>query len=162
MKTLAFMQNQWFRQPQVHRLMMARKKVEGIEAWFNHRASFIRRALFFRCQSGRVLQSMLGEPLCEAIIWDEMSPEIYDNPKAIPEPDICHMGELMLWHEPELVVTFGAPAREAWRELGWLGSNCRPIVINSPHPACRAITDRAKLITACALIKTTIQNLPCP
>lgn len=70
-KIVAFLQNQWFRDPE--RMKRIREDVHWKD---KPRWHWNATWLFFGCLTGRRLLEALGEDLCSEIYWEEISPEI--------------------------------------------------------------------------------------
>ncbi|HEY1772456.1 MAG TPA: hypothetical protein VGH91_04610 [Gammaproteobacteria bacterium] len=131
---LAFMQNQWFRDPERVEKLLA----SGI---IKNRRDFIRRALFAGCQSGRTLRAVFGKELCQQMIWEEASPRIGGYASSKYEPDPAHIMKAIVEVNPVVVIAFGVVARRGLEGI-------RQDVIYAPHPAARHATARAELADA--------------
>jgi hypothetical protein len=124
MTILAFLQNQWFREPE---------KVKAVYACYpEHRNRLIAAYLFMGCQTGKRLRATLGATLCKQIVWEECSPEIGGHANSAFPADLDHMRAAITKHKPDVVVTFGKLATEAIQKLA---PACR--VITGPHPTSR-------------------------
>lgn len=124
MRIMAFLQNQWFKDP------------EGVKAMFaehpERRERYIAAFLFMGCLTGRRLQSVFGEDLCDGIIWEEASAEVGGHSRSLFAADRQHMMSVIKKHNPTIILSFGKIASEGLRSL--------PIdipVIYGPHPAAR-------------------------
>lgn len=125
MKILALLQNQWFRDPERVRSLLARRD----EAF---RRRFIARALFAGCLTGQRLKAAFGEELCSAIIWEEVSREITGSPSAKVHVDLAHVQAVLEAERPHLVLAFGQFAHAAISKcVKWA-----PAIL-APHPAAR-------------------------
>lgn len=122
---LAFLQNQWFRDPDAARRAFARHP--------DQRNRLIGMYLFMGCLTGRRLTMTLGEELCDQIIWEECSPEVGGQSSAAFPADIEHMRNAIALHKPDVILAFGRIA-----ERGLEGIGVRPPLIIGPHPAARA------------------------
>lgn len=124
MTILAFMQNQWFKNPERVRRLFARHP---------QRERIIEALLFAGCKSGRVLKKVFGEALCGTIVWEEASPEIGDRASSVFRADRAHIEAALAKHKPNIVLTFGAVA------AGGLALTGYPVerAICGPHPAAR-------------------------
>lgn len=132
MKIVAFLQNQWFKDP------------EGIKAMFaehpERRERYIEAFLFMGCLTGRRLKSAFGEELCDRIVWEEISPEIGSHASSKFPPDPEHIEAVIRKHQPDVVVCFGKLASDGLRKtIVRLGPE--PIsgfrILYGPHPAAR-------------------------
>ena len=123
-KIVAFLQNQWFKHPDTVKRMM-RDHPE-------RRERYISAFLFMGCLTGRRLRSVLGEQLCDQIIWEEVSPEIGDHAASRFPADIQHMQSVIVKHNPAVILAFGKIAENAVMQL-----NPRPLTICAAHPAAR-------------------------
>lgn len=136
MKTVAFLQNMWVRDPERVKQMLA----DGVARFgekYRHRltATF----LFAGCQTGRRLRRELGDR-CESILWEEASREVLGNPRDVPVADLAHITTVIRTEEPQLVLAFGAVARAAILPLAHQRGVTLPHfhLIGSPHPAARS------------------------
>lgn len=133
MKIVAFLQNQWFKDP------------EGIKAMFaehpERRERYIEAFLFMGCLTGRRLKSALGEELCAQIIWEEISPEIGGHAASKFPPDLAHIKAVIEKHSPDIIVAFGKIADKGVLKV--MGDLCYEKDISkvryftAPHPAAR-------------------------
>jgi len=128
MKVLAFLQNQWVREPDRVKESIARYG----EPW---RRRFISMALFSGCLTGRRLKAALGEDWCQKIIWEEASTEIGGNGRSYFPPDLAHVRRRVVEENPDCVILFGKSNLA-------LVSGVAPfviggMVITAPHPAAR-------------------------
>lgn len=130
MVTLAFMQNLWVRDPAKVKAMIDRHGEE-----FRRRA--IKYALFAGCVSGRRLKQAFG-PLCDEIVWDEITREIGGAANACFPPDFDHMVAVIKTVRPRIVLTFGVRARDAVclvQENSDALKDCK--FVRAMHPAAR-------------------------
>lgn len=147
MTVLAFMQNMWVRDPERVKAMIA--KYGDL-----YRRKAIPMFLFAGCVSGRRLKQVLGEELCRAITWDEVSREISNHPSFVPTPDYDHMRTTIEHVKPDVVVCFGRIASDAIRSV-WTGKTIR-----APHPAARGPDTIAGLNTAAHAIRHILYGNP--
>lgn len=124
MKIVAFLQNQWFKDP------------EGVKRMFaehpDRRERYISAFLFMGCLTGKRLQSVFGEDLCGGIVWEEASREVGGKSQSLFAADRQHMMAVINKHKPTVILSFGKIASEGIKSL--------PIdipVIYGPHPAAR-------------------------
>jgi hypothetical protein len=123
-KIVAFLQNQWFKDPERVKRLIAQHGDE-------YRRRLITYALFLGCKTGRVLRSVFGD-LCDEVLWEESSKEISGNPSEVFPPDLIHIKSVLVMEEPDIVIAFGKIACQA----------VQPLVeaeryIAAPHPAAR-------------------------
>lgn len=129
---LAFLQNQWFKDP------------EGAKRVFaNHpdkRNQLIATYLFMGCLTGRRLQQVFGEELCDQIIWEECSPEVGGKSSAAFPADIEHIKAAVKKHSPDVILAFGKIACDAIGDRVWLQAICGKDIalLFGPHPAARS------------------------
>lgn len=124
MQTLAFLQNQWVRNPErVERMIQLKGE--------RYRQLFIRYALFAGCLTGRRIKAAFGDDI-DAIAWDETSPEIGGKASSRFPADLEHMRRQVEHYQPKLLLAFGVPARDAVKAL-----DCGLPVVYGPHPASR-------------------------
>ncbi|HEX3800234.1 MAG TPA: hypothetical protein VH413_16180 [Verrucomicrobiae bacterium] len=134
--TVAFLQNQWFKDPERVRKMI---KEDGEEL----RLRILEYALFAGCLTGRRLKAAFGE-LCDEIHWEEISREIGGHASSVFPPDMKHIGEVLATQRPQIILIFGKHAAAALEpaiqtalsegDLEW-----RPHLITGPHPAARQV-----------------------
>jgi hypothetical protein len=126
---LAFLQNQWFRQPERVRAMYDERP--------DLRNEYIRHFLFMGCLTGKRLSAAFGEDIChEHIIWEEVSPEIGGAASSKFPADFEHIGTAIYKYKPRIIVALGKSASDALE--GMLGMERPPIrLICGPHPAAR-------------------------
>lgn len=128
---VAFLQNQWFKNPE---------RMQGIrsrEPWLSApRHKWNATWLFFGCLTGRRLQQVFGEELCDEIIWEEISPEIGRNSNSVFKADHDHIRLVLNEHKPKIVLAFGRPAENALRLIQSIDNPGWKLVVG-PHPAAR-------------------------
>lgn len=107
---VAFLQNQWFKNPERARRTYA---MFGDERRHELNARF----LFAGCTTGRNLQKTFGPELCDRIIWEETSREVGDRPSSIFPADMTWMCNVMRRFKPAIVLTFGKHAEAAFGVL---------------------------------------------
>lgn len=123
-RIVAFLQNQWFKNPERHKAFAAKHP--------ELREDLIARFLFAGCKTGRVLRAALGDALCDEIIWEETSREIGGYSGAIFPPDHEHINAVCLKHNPDVILAFGKQATEALRQRDGIED-----LFCGPHPANR-------------------------
>lgn len=124
MRIVAFLQNQWFKDP------------EGVKRMFaehpDRRERYISAFLFMGCLTGKRLQSVFGEDLCDGIVWEEASREVGGKSRSLFAADRQHMMAVIQKHKPTVILCFGKIAAEGVKSL----PDDTP-VIYGPHPAAR-------------------------
>lgn len=141
MKIVAFLQNQWFKEPErikwtIERTI-EREKERGARGKTADevREYYLAAFLFWGCLTGQRLKKALGE-LTNQIVWEEVSREIGGSSSSCFPPDLAHVRDVLDRHKPEVVLTFGKLALEG------LGAVRKPRdrfrIISSPHPASRS------------------------
>src|SRR6266568_1090430 len=109
MKIVAFMQNQWFRNPH--------KAREIFDKHSNKREELIARFLFAgRGLSGRRLQAAFGD-LCDQIVWEESSTNFGGESSSLFPADMAHIKRVLEKHKPDIVLAFGKVASNALQVL---------------------------------------------
>ena len=121
---LAVMQNQWFRDPESVRRIMARRP--------QMRRQLIARFLFAGCRSGRVLKRAFGARINE-IVWEEASPEIGGKPSDCFRADLAHLRAVLDDVKPDIVIGFGKIACDAL-----VGLVPGDKLLIAPHPTARS------------------------
>lgn len=132
-KILAFLQNQWFKDPE--------KAAEIFERHPDRRNDLIRLYLFAGCLTGRRLSAAFGDPLCRMITWEETSPRIGGESGSKFKPDFAHIRAAIEKHRPDVVVCFGRIAGDALRDISCQTEH-HPLpaslsIYFAPHPAAR-------------------------
>ena len=127
MKILAFLQNQWFKDP------------ERIKAIYDERPhlrnEFIRQFLFMGCLTGRRLSKAFGDEICQQhIIWEEVSPQIGGHASSVFPADHEHIAAALEKHKPTVIVALGKVAIEALSP-DRIPFKCQ--IFYGPHPAAR-------------------------
>lgn len=133
MKIVAFLQCAWFHNPAAVQAAIER---QAPERRLEYRQRFLARALFAGCNTGRRLKDGLGMPLCNRIIWEEASTQLGEEASAVFPPDMEHIRSVLESFQPEVVVAFGAVARDALRQLGESDDSTGRLLI-APHPSSR-------------------------
>lgn len=142
MKIVAFLQNQYFNDP------------EGVKAMFaehpERRERYIEAFLFMGCLTGKRLQQVFGEELCGAIVWEEISPEIGGHASSKFPANPAHIRAVLEKHKPTIVLAFGKLASDALRSM-----DVDAAIIYGPHPAARngAIEGLCKMRTELSAFK---------
>lgn len=132
MTIVAFLQNQWVRDP-VRVKAMIEKHGE------RYRQKFICFALFAGCLTGRRIRKAFGEEVVTSITWEETSKEIGDKASAFFPPDFDHINKVLIDTQPDIVIAFGSSATKALQKV-WKGK-----LISGPHPAARGSHIKAEL-----------------
>lgn len=134
MKVLAFLQNQWFSDPEKVRAILARRP----EA----RQRIITYGLFAGCRTGRVLKDGLGGEWCRKIVWEEASPEIGGEASSSFPADRLHILAAIERTKPTAIIALGKIAADAVlheeahiRDLVQHGIT----ILTGPHPTARGI-----------------------
>jgi hypothetical protein len=141
-KIVAFLQNQWFNDPEGVKAMLNRQREVGEYTQEQMRARVRRRlihyALFAGCLTGRRLKRAFGE-LTSSIIWEEGSREIGGKSSAFFPPDEAHIRAVIEEEKPDFILCFGASNRPVIEKLyPWPTSAIQ--VFFMPHPAARHAT----------------------
>lgn len=143
MKTVAFLQNMWVRDPErVKRTLAAVAEQHGPEFGERYRRRLTAKLLFAGCMTGRRLQRELGDR-CDDIVWEEASREVLGNPREVPTADLDHIVNVIRTERPALVLAFGAVARQAMLGLRLEQTVAPFYLIGSPHPAARSVQAQA-------------------
>lgn len=102
---LAFMQNQWFKDP------VRMEKLFNRHPYNGDRQLWIKTWLFYTCLSGKRLESAFGDDV-DQIIWEEASPKIGGVASAKFKADIEHITAAIVKFQPTHVITFGRIATD--------------------------------------------------
>ena len=148
MTIVAFLQNQWVRDPE-----RVRKMIERAGEKFRRR--FISYALFAGCLTGRRLKSAFGD-LTGQIVWEEVSREIGGKASDVFPADTRHIERELAELQPHLVLAFGSIAAGALGRC-WTGP-----LLTGPHPAAREPGVQSKLAEMAALIPRYDRPLSSP
>lgn len=143
---LAFLQNQWFRDPALAKRSIDRLIAVGGES---ARRRFIARTLFMGCLTGRRIKAAFGDDV-NRIVWEECSREIAAQASGCPMPDPTHIQQALFDVSPDIVLLFGAVARDAVLPY-WKGET-----ILAPHPAARQISVLTELRSAAEILRGKI------
>jgi hypothetical protein len=146
MKVVAFLQNQWFKNPEKIAKMYARTGTtpEG-------RAQLNRIFLFYKSLTGKRIKAAFGQDACREIIWEEASREIAGESDGSFPADTSHIKAVIQHFEPDAILCFGKIVSDAVRVL-----MPRIPVIYGPHPAARHATVTAEL----RAMATELDSLP--
>lgn len=133
MTVLAFLQNQWFKDPE---------RVKRIYAQHPQmRNDLIRRYLFMGCLTGKRLEAAFGEDACQNIIWEESSPEVGGHAASKFPANPKHIADAIINYRPEIVFAFGKIAVDGvLSAMPVIASHPMPVrfeFITGPHPAAR-------------------------
>lgn len=149
---LAFMQNQWVRDPDQLKRILARH-----DAAF--RRQMIARLLFMGCVSGKRLKTAFGD-LTNRIVWEEASPVITGQSNGCPPADLAHMTATLEELKPGIVLAFGRIATSGLLQcLSRLNGRHDFSVMTGPHPAARHPEVSEELA---AIAKDLRKRLPAP
>ena len=130
MKVLAFLQNQWFKNPDAARKTFAR--------YPQRRREIIARYLFMGCITGRRIMKAFGGDLVDGIEFEEASPDIHGRSDAMVGADVHHIWQAIHEVQPDIVLCFGKVASNGVRSAIRLSPTPKqPCVIYGPHPAAR-------------------------
>ena|ERR1700761_9019971 len=150
MKIVAFMQNQWFDEPDEVRAMLDRQRDCGEFTQEQMREKVRRRlihyALFAGCLSGRRLKKTFGE-MTQSIIWEEASREIGGHAASSFPADMDHIKAVLKEESPDVVLTFGKTATQAIEVVRSLTTPTWEF-IPCCHPAARHVTVEVDLLRA--------------
>jgi len=146
---VAFLQNQWFREPDRASKILAlyenRKPEEG-------REQFIRDFLFFGCLTGKRLRAAFGEELCGEIVWEEVSPKLGGKASSVFPADRQHIRRVIAKHQPGLVIAFGKVAADG------IGDLVDVPILYAPHPAARGPATVPLLLETAAQVREFIKG----
>lgn len=137
MITVCFLQNQWFKDPERMKQLLARFVAKDPHMG---RERFIETFLFWSCLTGRRLLKAFTEQSCrEYMIWEEASDYIGGEAKSAHPADPAHMMRVLKKHKPKVVMTFGKIALNGLDQITEImGSECKGAIhLHGPHPAAR-------------------------
>lgn len=152
MKIVAFLQNQWFKDPERVRALIARHTRDS-EYGSTYRQKFLTRALFSGCLTGRRLQASFGD-LCDKIFWEEASPEIGCESSSNFPPDEAHIRQMIETERPELILCFSRAAFPVIDRIVQGEIWC----IQSRHPAARQPDTIRILNKTAAIVRDIVKN----
>lgn len=138
--TVAFLQNQWFKNPDKIRGMY-----EGHAAkigLYPARARLNELFLFYRSLTGRRLKAAFGDEACRQIVWEEASAVVGGVSSSAYPADPTHMIAVIQHHQPSVVLTFGKIANDGINAVMQLVHRDRLacpkfMILCAPHPAAR-------------------------
>lgn len=139
MKIVAFLQNQWFKNPAAIKAQIEEapaRHPHKFKTYADAREWYLAAYLFFGCTTGRRLRAAFGEELCDKIIWEEQSPEIGGKASAAFPPDFAHIRGVLERHSPTHVIALGSLASDALTKI-LIDDNPPWNLICGPHPAAR-------------------------
>lgn len=149
-KTMAFLQNAWFKPGTLPR---------HIEM-YNTDQNFHRRVLAM-CATGKALIKAFGAELYGQIVWDNASLEHGSVRDHVSEPDFMHMARRIAQERPDVLILFGGKARLGWERVCDMadlnGLKSRKIVLYAPHPMARG-SQKASLEKIAAEVKRLCSN----
>lgn len=146
MKILAFLQNQWFRDPERVKKIYDSKPMK--------RRALNKAFLFAGCLSGRRLRAAFGD-LCNKIEWEEISPLVGSQSSSAFPPDHEHIKMVIDDVKPDYIVVFGKLAQEALESH--LPKLPQPI-LHCPHPAARGNRVPSDLSAAAMVLRACIEE----
>jgi hypothetical protein len=137
-KVLAFLQNQWFKDPEGVKAMLDRQRPVSQFTQEQMREAvrrrFIAYALFAGCLTGRRLKSALGEKWCKAIVWEEANRVIAGDAKTFYPPEVEHVLARVKTEAPDIVILFGKSNHALVPDIAGVFAG---LVLTAPHPAAR-------------------------
>jgi len=141
MKIMAFLQNQWVRDPDRLKATIDRLEAHEPGRGERYRRKFVHYALFSGCLTGKRLKVAFGN-LCDQIIWEEGSKEIGRHAGAFFPPDYSHILGRIKEEKPHIALVFGKSNIEIFAKSPAfhviVDEVVRPLrVIDLPHPAAR-------------------------
>jgi hypothetical protein len=132
---VAFLQNQWFKDPQ------RVEKIYARHATLEERASLNARCLFRGCLTGKRLDAAFGKDLCNEIVWEEASPKKSGKSSGAFPADADHIRRIIEHYRPDVVLCFGRVAVQGVLNSLRLIQGVHSIEIRGgPHPAARHAT----------------------
>lgn len=135
MKTLAFLQNAWWKPGTDERHIKL----------YETDQNFHRRVLAMSA-TGRALRRALGADIYDQVVWDNASLEHGATRDAAFKPDWLHMLRATARLRPDLVLLFGRQAIAGWDiVIGMADENVwvtRIKVLSAPHPMARGSAKR--------------------
>lgn len=153
-RVLAFLQNQWFRNPDRVKAIL-----EHGERLYpgRYRRRFIASMLFASGnRTGNILRRTFGNEWLEGIEWEEASTAIGGNAASVFPADLAHMAGVIDKVRPLVVIGFGKIACDAlhkWAGVPWL-------LIEAPHPCARGTDTLEKLDLARQALEDFALTLP--
>lgn len=124
-RVVAFLQNQWFRDPEKARKIFERHPEQ--------REELVARFLFSGCLTGRRIRRAFG-PMVDEIVWEETSKNFGGYSASSFPADLDHMKSVIEKWRPKIVLGFGIIACAA---LNKLPPSLWDHLIAGPHPAAR-------------------------
>jgi hypothetical protein len=128
MRVVAFLQNQWFKDPERVKKIIEKSDHPNAREWY------IKTFLFWGCLTGKRLQRVFGEDYCDNIIWEEASPKIGGKSNSVFPADQQHIENVILKHNPDIILCFGTIALSVLKKIEF---NYKWQLIIGPHPAAR-------------------------
>lgn len=150
MKILAFLQNQYFKQPERIARIYAKHGTTPED-----RASLNGSFLFMGSLTGRRLKSAFGEELCDDIIWEEASKDVGSVASHCPPADPEHIKDCIQYFKPNIVLAFGNVAKDGVTCSLFLAPSSFDYIEGS-HPAARHATVISELKAMANDVKSRI------
>jgi hypothetical protein len=150
---VAFLQNQWFRDPDRVRALYARHAANLAD-----RCVLNARFLFYRSRTGQNLTAAFGD-LCDQIVWAEASPQIGGQSSSVFPADVPHMRAVLEHFQPRIVLGFGVVAARPLRALREAGASWDLVV--APHPTARGAFTQCELEIAARRLRELL-DAPAP
>lgn len=131
MKVLCILQNQWVKDPERVRKMLANRDE-------SFRRSFIKHALFAGCRTGKMLMEIFGPKWIPEMVFEEASRDIGAHSASKFKHDPGHILKVVREVEPDVILAFGKVAEDAVASVMWgRQGNGSPTRIYGPHPTAR-------------------------
>jgi hypothetical protein len=148
LKILAFLQNQWFENPERAEALYAR--------WGPEKRHKLNAMLLAASPTGRRLERSFGD-LYGEILWDEASLVRSARPNVRVKADPEHMARVLVAERPKVVLLFGAVAQDGWGPTlsiaGPLLGGYEMIMLRGPHPVARGKDTRPELDAMAASVR---------
>ena len=159
-KTVAFLQNQWFKDPDRIRQWLDGKPKEDRPRF---RRMHVATALFAGCLTGRRIRKAFGDNIMHQVLWENASPQIASKSSGRFKPDLGHVMDTIMELDPDIILAFGRLAEACVKNAlaflhgnGWqlhrqlmrgdgTGRQLRLTLITGPHPAARGANTKIAL-----------------
>jgi hypothetical protein len=145
-KTVAFLQDIWDRDPDKVRRMLACDRTGKL------REKLVKYALFAGCLTGRRLRAAFRS-LCDEVVWEDAGPAVCGSPDVYCPPDRAHILAVLDRHRPDVVLCFTRCGQDAVEAACRAWGGPTPVFIAALHPAARGADTVQGLLDAAARLR---------
>lgn len=149
---LAFLQNQWFPNPERVKAIYARHANDPV-----HCAKLRAAHLFMGCLTGKRIRAAFGDDMRHEIVYAEASPEIGGHASSSFKADPSHIASTIEFWKPKIVIGFGRIAGDGvMAAMRLLQGKSEFYFTLAPHPAARHASVRDELSAVALDVKSRL------